>query len=82
MKGGYIQRPRKRYCGFCRQKMKHIDYKNIELLRKYVSDKGKIKPRRVTGTCTQHQKALAVAVKRAREIALLPYLRRIVKVSK
>lgn len=79
---GYIQRPRRRYCGFCKMKVKNIDYKDIDLLRKYVSDKGKIKPRRVTGTCTQHQKELAIAVKRAREVALLPYSRRIVKVSK
>ena len=52
----------------------HIDYKDVQLLRKYTTDRGKIKPRRVTGTCTQHQHDIANAIKRAREMALLPYV--------
>lgn len=53
--------------------MDHIDYKDVHLLRKLVSDRGKIRARRVTGTCRQHQRQVAVAVKNAREMALLPY---------
>ena len=69
----YIRKPRKRFCAFCRNKVKQIDYKNVELLKKYLSDKGKIRPRRVSGNCTQHQKDLATAIKRARQVALLSY---------
>jgi small subunit ribosomal protein S18 len=53
--------------------VKYIDYKDATLLRKYMTDRGKVKPRRVTGTCTQHQHDLAIAIKRAREMALVPY---------
>ncbi|MCL1891220.1 MAG: 30S ribosomal protein S18 [Coriobacteriia bacterium] len=70
----YVSQPRKKYCQFCKDEVEYIDFKEINLLRKYVTDRGKIKPRRVTGTCTQHQHELAVAVKRAREMALLPYV--------
>lgn len=72
-KGDYIRRPRKKFCGFCKDKVKSIDYKDASLLRKYLSDKGKIRSRRVTGTCAQHQRVLAVAIKRSREVALIPY---------
>ena len=65
--------PRRKYCQFCKEDVDYIDYKDVQLLRKYTTDRGKIKPRRVTGACTQHQRDLAVAIKRAREMALLPY---------
>ncbi len=71
--GDYARGPRIRYCAFCKDKVKTIDYKDIQLLRKFITDRGKIKPRRVTGTCAQHQHRLSTAIKRAREIALLPY---------
>jgi small subunit ribosomal protein S18 len=58
---------------FCRDKVKFIDYKDTGLLRRFVSDRGKIRARRVTGTCSQHQRDVAAAVKNARELALLPY---------
>jgi ribosomal protein S18 len=58
---------------FCRDKVTHIDYKDTGLLRRFVSDRGKIRARRVTGTCSQHQRDVAAAVKNARELALLPY---------
>lgn len=58
---------------FCRDKVKYIDYKDTGLLRRFVSDRGKIRARRVTGTCSQHQRDVAAAVKNARELALLPY---------
>ena len=60
-------------CAFCKQGVKSIDYKDVTLLRKFVSDRGKIRARRVTGNCTQHQRDIAMAVKNAREMALLPY---------
>ena len=60
-------------CQFCKEKVEYIDYKDIKLLRKYVTDRGKIKPRRVTGLCAQHQKDIANAVKRARMMALMPF---------
>ncbi len=64
---------RRKYCQFCKENVDFIDYKDTQLLRKYMTDRGKIKPRRVTGACTQHQHDIAVAIKRAREMALLPY---------
>jgi small subunit ribosomal protein S18 len=64
---------RKRVCNFCVEKTE-IDYKNYEMLRRYVNEYGRIKPRRQTGTCAKHQRALAVAIKRARHIALLPFV--------
>lgn len=64
---------RRKYCSFCKDKVTYIDYKDISTLKRYVSDKGKIRPRRVTGTCRQHQRDLALAIKRARELALIGY---------
>jgi small subunit ribosomal protein S18 len=61
---------------FCRDKVTHVDFKDTGLLRRFVSDRGKIRARRVTGTCSQHQRDVAAAVKNAREMALLPYLTR------
>ena len=69
-------RPRKgrrKVCQFCVDKVEHIDYKDIARLRRYMSERGKILPRRVTGTCAKHQRELTVAIKRARHLALLPY---------
>lgn len=60
-------------CAFCKEGAEVIDYKDITLLRRFISDRGKIRARRVTGNCTQHQRDIAVAVKNAREMALLPY---------
>ncbi|AHD22028.1 30S ribosomal protein S18 [Rhodococcus pyridinivorans] len=65
---------KKKVCTFCKEKNVQIDYKDTTLLRKYVSDRGKIRARRVTGNCVQHQRDVAVAVKNSREVALLPYV--------
>jgi small subunit ribosomal protein S18 len=65
---------RPRVCQFCIDQVKVIDYKQIDLLRRYVMERGKIRPRRQTGTCAKHQRALAVAVKRARHLALLAFV--------
>lgn len=67
-------RAKKKGCAFCRAKIDEIDYKKYTTLRVFTSDRGKIRARRVTGLCRKHQDAVAVAVKRAREIALLPYV--------
>lgn len=67
------RKQRKKMCVFCADDAAPIDYKDTGMLRKYISDRGKIRARRVTGCCTQHQRAVAVAVKNAREMALLPY---------
>ncbi len=68
------KRPRKKVCAFCVDKAEHIDYKDIAKLRRFVSERSKIVPRRVTGTCARHQRELTIAIKRARQIALLPYI--------
>ncbi len=65
---------RKKVCAFCADKTGEIDYKDVAKLRKYVSERGKILPRRITGTCAKHQRALTVAIKRARHVALMPYI--------
>ena len=64
---------KKKPCSFCRDEVSYIDYKDIATLRKYITDRGKIRSRRITGACTQHQRAVAAAVKNSREMALLPY---------
>ena len=64
---------RKKICKFCENKKMQIDYKNPAMLRRFVTEQGKILPRRITGTCSRHQRALVTAIKRARNIALLPY---------
>jgi small subunit ribosomal protein S18 len=70
-------RPRKKkHCQFCADQTTYIDYKDINLLRKFLSERGKIRARRVTGNCSQHQRMAATAVKNAREMALLPYTTR------
>ena len=68
-----IRKPKRKVCAYCADKNLDIDYKQIEKLKKYVSEKGKILPRRVTGFCAKHQRDLTIAVKRARHIALLPF---------
>ena len=70
-KARYI--PRKKVCSFCVNKVQAIDYKDVALLRRYISDRGRMEPRRKTGVCARHQRVLSVALKRARHIALLPY---------
>ena len=67
-------RRRKKVCVFCTEKNAVIDYKDTNKLKRYVSERGKILPRRITGTCAKHQRALTVAIKRARHIALMPYV--------
>ena len=66
-------RRRKKVCVFCGDKNNTIDYKDVNKLKRYVSERGKILPRRITGNCAKHQRALTVAIKRARHIALMPY---------
>ncbi len=65
--------PKRKVCSFCSEKNNILDYKDPVKLRQYISDRGKIDPRRKTGTCAKHQRAIAVAIKRARHLALLPY---------
>lgn len=64
---------RRKVCAFCLEKSKAIDYKDVSTLRRFVTDRGKIRSRRKTGTCAKHQRRLAVAIKRARHLALLPF---------
>lgn len=66
--------PRRKFCSFCKDNIKAIDYKDLAKVRPYVSDRGKIEPRRKSGNCAKHQRLLATAVKRARHLALLPYV--------
>ncbi len=68
------RKSRRKVCGFCADKMEHIDYKDLNRLRKYVTERGKIMPRRMSGVCAKHQRELAIAIKRARVVALLPYV--------
>ena len=67
-------RAKRKVCSFCVDKIEHIDYKDAPRLRRYLSERGKILPRRITGTCAKHQRQLTVAIKRARHIALLPFV--------
>jgi small subunit ribosomal protein S18 len=64
---------RRKVCKFCEEKIDFIDYKEVRLISQFVSERGKILPRRLTGTCSPHQRTLALAIKRARNIALLPF---------
>jgi small subunit ribosomal protein S18 len=81
-RGGSGDRPRKprrqyvrkrKVCRFCVDKIDYVDYKNVDMLRTFILDRGKVIPRRITGTCSRHQRWLKLAVKRARNIALLPF---------
>jgi small subunit ribosomal protein S18 len=71
-RGKYV--PKRKICLFCRDKVTHIDYKDPTIFRMYVSDRGKINPRRKSGACAKHQRALTMAIKRARHLALLPFV--------
>ena len=73
---GWQKKQKKKFCVFCKDKVAYVDYKDVGSLRKFVSDRGKIRARRVTGNCVQHQRDVAAAVKNAREMALLPYTAR------
>ncbi|MDO8688685.1 MAG: 30S ribosomal protein S18 [Dehalococcoidia bacterium] len=65
--------PKRKVCAFCVDKVEDIDYKDVGRLRRFISDRGRIDPRRKTGTCAKHQRVLSIALKRARHLALLPY---------
>ncbi|MCI8632223.1 MAG: 30S ribosomal protein S18 [Lachnospiraceae bacterium] len=67
-------RRRKKVCNFCGNAAEQINYKDVAKLRRYVSERGKILPRRITGTCAEHQRDLTIAIKRARHLALMPYV--------
>lgn len=67
------RKPRRKVCTFCVEKVQHIDYKDVVRLKRFTNERGKILPRRMSGTCAKHQRQLSVAIKRARTIALMPY---------
>lgn len=69
----YARKPKRKFCVFCKDHVEYVDYKDTQMLRKFMTDRGKIKPRRVSGNCAQHQHQVAIAIKRGREVALLPY---------
>ncbi len=70
------RRVKKKVCYFCAENIDYVDYKDVALLRKFMSDRAKIRSSRVTGNCVQHQRKVATAIKNARELALLPYINR------
>ncbi len=74
MQGERPRRGRKRVCSFCVEKVENIDYKDVNKLKKYVSERAKIVPRRMTGVCSKHQRRLTTAIKRARHLAMMPYV--------
>ena len=67
------RRPRRKVCTFCVDKVEHIDYKDVAKLRRFITERGKILPRRISGNCAKHQRQVTVAIKRARNSALLPF---------
>ncbi|MBP2019483.1 small subunit ribosomal protein S18 [Symbiobacterium terraclitae] len=67
------RRPKRRVCSFCVDKIEHVDYKDAARLKRYITERGKILPRRISGNCARHQRQLTVAIKRARIMALLPF---------
>ena len=67
------RRPRRKVCTFCVDKVEHLDYKDVAKLRRFITERGKILPRRISGNCAKHQRQVTVAIKRARNIALLPF---------
>lgn len=75
-KGGRFKRPRRKVCNFCVEKMDIVDYKLVTRLRRYLTDRGKIVPRGTSGNCAKHQRLVASAIKRARQVALLPFIAR------
>jgi len=70
---GWQKKTKRKVCVFCKDKVEYVDYKDVATLRKFISERGKIRARRVTGNCAQHQRDVAAAIKNAREMALLPY---------
>jgi small subunit ribosomal protein S18 len=74
LKAGALGGARRRYCYYCKEKIEDVDYKVDTILTRFVSEKGKIRSRHITGACRRHQRQVTVAVKRAREMALLPYV--------
>ncbi len=72
--GRPMMKRKKKVCVFCADKIDYIDYKDVARLRKHISERAKILPKRITGTCAKHQRQLTIAVKRARHMALLPYI--------
>lgn len=74
MQGERPRRGRKKVCSFCVEKIKNIDYKDVNRLNKYVSERAKIVPRRMSGLCSKHQRLLTTAIKRARHLAMMPYV--------
>lgn len=73
-RGPRPRRSRRKVCNFCADHVEHIDYKDVARLRKYVSERGKILPKRMSGTCAKHQREITIAIKRARHLALLPFV--------
>ena len=71
---GLASASRRKPCPYCREKLDQVDYKDVSMLRRFMSERGKIRSRRITGACRRHQSQLARAIKRARELALLPYV--------
>ncbi|MGL4951828.1 MAG: 30S ribosomal protein S18 [Mycoplasma sp.] len=71
----YNRKPRKKYCNLCSKCIVHIDYKDVDLLQRFLNQSNKIAPKRTTGCCAKHQRAVAVAIKRARLVALLPFVK-------
>lgn len=74
VKKSFKKAPRRKVCAFCQEKVETIDYKDVARLKKFIAEGGKILPRRMTGTCAKHQRTLAYAIKRARVVALLPFV--------
>ena len=74
VKKSFKKMPRRKVCAFCQEKIDEIDYKDVNKLKKFITEKGKIIPRRASGTCAEHQRDIALAIKRARYMALLPYV--------
>ena len=72
-RSGRMRRSKRKVCAFCVEKAESIDYKDVAKLRKYVTERGKILPRRISGNCAKHQRELTLAIKRARNVALLPF---------
>jgi small subunit ribosomal protein S18 len=70
---GWQKKTKRKVCVYCKDRIEYVDFKDVAALRKFVSERGKIRARRVTGNCSQHQRAVSSAVKNAREMALLPY---------
>ena len=74
IQGDRQKRGRKKVCSFCVEKVKDIDYKEVNKLKRYISERAKIMPRRVTGVCSKHQRRLTIAIKRARHLSMIPYV--------